>query len=110
MKLTPETLTKLLDLLCAPPVIRHVCPLAGISEASFFEWWRRSRNSDPLCEVEWMGVRQQWADHLKSAREIYLAHLEAGFIDRMERGTDEAVFWQGKPSMMLDPQFEGWSD
>jgi hypothetical protein len=110
MKIASDTLLKILDLLCASPVIRHVSAAAGISEATYFAWWMRSRKNDPLFEVEWMGVRQQWAEHLKVAREVYLTHLEAGFIERMERGTDEPVFWQGRPSWQTDPQFEKWTD
>lgn len=110
MKATPETLVKILDLLCGNAVIRQVCRIANVGESTFWEWYARSRKSDPLFEVEWMGVRQQWAEHLKVARDIFLAHLEASFIDRMERGHDEPIFWQGKPSWQLDHRFEKWSD
>jgi hypothetical protein len=57
-----------------------------------------------------MGIEAQFASHLRVARDIYMAGVEANALRRAERGTIELIFHHGQPSWKLDHRYEGWSD
>jgi hypothetical protein len=107
---TFEALTKILDSQCSNASFSIAAARAGVSVTSLNRWRNMSANGDPAFILEWMGQEAQFSSHLALARLQFMASMEAAALNRAHFGTTEKVFYQGRPSWVLDPRYEGWSD
>ena len=106
---TVEALTKVLDSYCGNPYLTVAAARANVSYPSLMRYRDLSANGNETYILEWNGVTAQFASHLARARTMYMEQVEAAALDRAHRGTREKVFYQGRPSWVMDPRYEGWT-
>jgi hypothetical protein len=83
---------------------------AGASPASFWRWMKQSATGDAEFIVDFMDEKMQFAEAVKNARKIALLDIAGRFESRMLNGTDEPVFFQGKPQYKERPECIGLAD
>jgi hypothetical protein len=97
MRKSIETYAELCDQLCSTACYTTCARRLGVSPASVFRWLSASAKTPDDYTFEWAGETLPLHQHARRAIRIQAAAVEGYARHRALHGSDEGVFYQGRP-------------
>lgn len=104
-KITNDTWVDILNRVVLKPRLKPAARAAGVDPSSLFLKIRQSVENPEAHQIEWLGVKDSFANHLTTARKLAIVELDRAALEMALEGHSQPRYdAAGKPVWKIDPQ------